>query len=209
MKLILICGPFGSGTTAVAGMLARLGATGFGPYYQPADPLTPNSHELVAFRDLLLSVTSEQTLTLTAAGDVTEALKHFRDRIIRQELGAYDEKSATPIFLKHPMAALIIPQICATFETRLVYLIRPVRDIETSRQRRKWGVQYGAKGAGIIYSHMFNALINYTFPTTLVRYAELIQRPLDHARGLASFAGLNSNADVVREAAEFVCGRPS
>jgi hypothetical protein len=173
------------------------------------DPLTANSHELVAFRDLLRSVTSERTLTLTAAGEVTTALEHFRNRIIRQEFGAYDEKSATPIFLKHPLAALIIPQICAAFDTRLVYLIRPLRDIETSRQRRKWDAQYGAKGAGIIYSQMFNALINHTFPTTLVRYAELIQRPLDHARGLASFAGLNSSADVVREAAAFVRGRPS
>jgi len=196
MKLILVCGPFGSGTTAVAGLLARLGATGFGPYFQPPDPLTANSHELVAFRDLLRSVTSERTLTLTAAGEVTTALEHFRNRIIRQEFGAYDEKSATPIFLKHPLAALIIPQICAAFDTRLVYLTRPLRDIETSRQRRKWDAQYGAKGAGIIYSQMFNALINHTFPTTLVRYAELIQRPLDHARGLASFAGLNSSADA-------------
>ena len=115
MKLILVCGPFGSGTTAVAGLLARLGATGFGPYFQPPDPLTANSHELVAFRDLLRSVTSERTLTLTAAGEVTTALEHFRNRIIRQEFGAYDEKSATPIFLKHPLAALIIPQICAAF----------------------------------------------------------------------------------------------
>jgi hypothetical protein len=209
MKLILVCGPFGSGTSAVAGMLARLGAVGFGPYYQPADPLTTDSHELAAFRELLLSVISEQTLTLTAAGDVAAALDNFRGRILRQELGAYDEKSATPIFLKHPLAALIIPQICAAFETRLVYLIRPVRDIEASRQRRQWGAQYGAKGAGIIYSHMFNALINHAFPTTLIRYAELIERPLDRAKRLAGFAGLDSNADAVREAAAFVRGRPS
>jgi hypothetical protein len=43
MKLLLVCGPFGSGTTAVAGLLARLGAIGFGPYYQPADERTPTA----------------------------------------------------------------------------------------------------------------------------------------------------------------------
>jgi hypothetical protein len=171
--------------------------------------LTTDSHELAAFRELLLSVVSEQTLTLTAAGDVAAALDNFRGRILRQDLGAYDEKAATPIFLKHPLAALIIPQICAAFETRLVYLIRPVRDIEASRQRRQWGAQYGAKGAGIIYSRMFNALINHAFPTTLIRYAELIERPLDHAKRLAGFAGLDCSADVVREAAAFVRGQPS
>jgi hypothetical protein len=208
MKLILVCGPFGSGTTAVAGVLARLGASGFGPYHQPADPLTANSYELVAFRDLLLSVASEETLTLTAAGDVKAALEHLRNRIMHQEFGPYDEKSATPIFLKHPLAALIIPQICAAFETRLVYMIRPVRDIETSRQRRKWPVRYGAQGASIIYSHMFDALINYAVPTTLVRYSELIQQPDGHARRLARFTGLNSSADMVGEAAAFVRRQP-
>lgn len=51
-------------------------------------------------------------------------------------------------------------------------------------------------------------MINHTFPTTLVRYGELIERPLDHAKRRAGFAGLDSSADVVREAAAFVRGRP-
>jgi hypothetical protein len=204
MKLLLVCGPFGSGTTAVAGLLARLGAIGFGPYYQPADERTPNSHELIAFRDLLLTLASEATTTLLPGADAKAALAQFRERIADQEFGAYDDNAGIPIFLKHPLAALIIPQICAAFETRLIYLVRPVRDIELSRRRRKWGTQYGAKAAGIIYSHMFNALINQSFPTTIVRYAELIERPLEHTRRLAAFAGLKSDADVMREAAAFV-----
>jgi hypothetical protein len=204
MKLLLVCGPFGSGTTAVAGLLARLGAVGFGPYYQPADQLTPNSHELIAFRELLLTLASEETTTLLAGADVKAVLDKFRGRVANQEFGRYDSNAGIPIFLKHPLAALIIPQICATFETRLIYLVRPVRDIEASRRRRNWGAQYGAKAAGIIYSHMFNALINHSFPTTIVRYAELVNSPLDHARKLAAFAGLKSDVDVMREAAAFV-----
>jgi hypothetical protein len=204
MKLLLVCGPFGSGTTAVAGLLARLGAIGFGPYYQPADERTPNSHELIAFRDSMLTLASEETTTLLPGADVKNALEIFRDRIANQEFGAYDSSAGVPIFLKHPLAALIIPQICAAFETRLIYLVRPVRDIEASRRRRKWGAQYGAKAAGIIYSQMFNALINHSFPTTIVRYAELIERPIEHARRLAAFGGLKPDADVMREAAAFV-----
>ena len=207
MKFLLVCGPFGSGTTAVAGLLARLGAVGFSPYYQPADELTPNSHELIAFRELILTLASEETTTLLHGADVNTALDKFRDRIANQEFGTYDSNAGIPIFLKHPLSALIIPQICAAFETRLIYLVRPVRDIELSRRRRKWGAQYGAKAAGIIYSHMFNALINHSFPTTIVRYAELIERPMEHARRLAAFAGLKSDADVMREAAAFVRGR--
>jgi hypothetical protein len=204
MRLLLVCGPFGSGTTAVAGLLARLGAVGFGPYYQPADERTPNSHELIAFREMILTLASEETTTLLPGADVKTALDQFRDRIVNQDFGAYDSNAGIPIFLKHPLSALIIPQICAAFETRLIYLVRPVRDIELSRRRRKWGAQYGAKAAGIIYSHMFNALINHSFPTTIVRYAEMIERPLEHARKLAAFAGLQGNAEVMREAAAFV-----
>jgi hypothetical protein len=174
------------------------------PYYQPADERTPNSHELIAFRDLILTLASEETTTLLPGADVKTALEIFRDRIANQEFGAYDGSAGIPIFLKHPLSALIIPQICAAFETRLIYLVRPVRDIESSRRRRKWGAQYGAKAAGIIYSHMFNALINHSFPTTIVRYAELVNSPLDHARKLAAFAGLKCDVDVMREAAAFV-----
>ena len=204
MKLLLVCGPFGSGTTAVAGLLARLGAVGFGPYYRPTDTLTPDSHELVAFRELILTLASEQTTTLKPRADIKAALDGFRARIANQELGRYDDNAAIPIFLKHPLAALIIPQICAAFDTRLIYLVRPVRDIELSRRRRKWGAQYGAKAAGIIYSHMFNALINHSFPTTIVRYAELVHSPLEHTRRLAAVAGLKCSANVMREAAAFV-----
>jgi hypothetical protein len=181
-----------------------LGAIGFGPYYRPTDERTPNSHELIAFRDLMLTLASEETTTLLPEADIKTALDQFRERIAKQDFGAYDSNAGIPIFLKHPLSALIIPQICAAFETRLIYLVRPVRDIEASRRRRKWGAQYGAKAAGIIYSHMFNALINHSFPTTIVRYAELIERPMEHARRLAAFAGLKSNAEVMREAAAFV-----
>jgi hypothetical protein len=141
MKLLLVCGPFGSGTTAVAGLLARLGAVGFGPYYQPADERTPNSHELIAFRDLMLTLASEETTTLPQGIDVKTALYTFRDRIANQEFGAYGSSAGIPIFPKHPLSALILPQLCAAFETRLIYLVRPVRDIEASRRRRKWGAQ--------------------------------------------------------------------
>ena len=106
MKLLLVCGPFGSGTTAVAGGLAHLVAIGFGPYFRPADERTRNSHELVVFRDVLLIVAAEETLTL---------------------------------------------------------------------------------------------------PTTIVRYAEPIKRPIEHISGLAAFGGLNGDADVVREAAFIRC----
>ena len=61
MKVLLICGPYGSGTSAVAGMLANLGAMGLGPYWQTNDPRTPDSYELLAFKEMLLELISEET----------------------------------------------------------------------------------------------------------------------------------------------------
>jgi hypothetical protein len=71
VRLLLVCRPFGSGTTAVTRLLARLGASGFGPYLRPAEERIPNSYELNAFRDLLQAVVFEATLTPTPGTDVT------------------------------------------------------------------------------------------------------------------------------------------
>lgn len=206
MKLVLVCGPFGSGTTAVAGLLARLGATGFGPYHHTRDEHTHNTYELIAFKELLQRLASEETLSLVPGIDVKAALDGFRARIAAQEFGPYDAASARPIFLKHTLAALVIPQICEVFETRLIYLIRPLRDIEATHRRRQWSGPFGAKAAQVIYSRMFSVLINEAFPTMLVRYSDLATTPLEHARRLADFAGLACSADVLQEAAGFIRG---
>jgi hypothetical protein len=126
VRLLLVCRSLGTGTTAVAGLLARLGASGSGPYFRPADERIPNSYELSAFRDLLQAVVSEATLTPTSGTDVKIELAKFRDRLVNQEFGPYDNNSGNLIFLKHPPAAFIIPQICEAFETRLIYVIRPL-----------------------------------------------------------------------------------
>ena len=161
MKLLLICGPWGSGTSVVAGLLERLGAIGFGPYAITIDERTANSYELNAFRDSVQAFASEQTLSLKPGIDVTAELRKFHDRIVNQELGPYDDKSGRPIFLKYPLSALVIPQICQVFETRLIYVLRPPRDIEATRMRRMWSQQFGAKGSEVIYSRMFTVLVNW------------------------------------------------
>jgi hypothetical protein len=118
---------------------------------------------------LLLTVASEESTTLLPGADVKTALEIFRDRIANQEFGAYDSSAGIPTFLKHPLAALIIPQICAAFETRLIYLVRPVRDVELSRRRRKWGAQYGANAATIAMLSSFLGLpidyVHVMFPS--------------------------------------------
>jgi hypothetical protein len=204
MKLLLVCGPWSSGTSAVAGVLEKLGATGFGPYLKTNDERTSNSYELIAFRKLVLGFASEESLSVKPGIDVRAQLRIFRDRILNQEFGSYDEKSGPPIFLKYPLSALVIPQICDVFDTRLVYVVRSVQEIEATRRRRCWPEQFGAKGAELIYTCMFTALVNYSFPTLILRYHELIASPVEHVRKLVDFSGLISSGDLVQEASEFI-----
>jgi hypothetical protein len=203
MSLILVCGPWGSGTTAVSGMLDTLGLNGFGPYFQTNDPRTPNAFESIAFRDVVGSFASEQPPRRTKeSSEIIEKLKDFKS-----ELESYRAANGIPedraIFLKYPLSALIIPELAAVFPIRLVYVLRPLIDIEATRIRRQWSSDFGEAGAKIVYSWMFRCLIDHSLATLIVRYPDVIRNPVEHARKLAAFAGLTAvpQALVVASAA--------
>lgn len=202
-RLILVCGPWSSGTTAVSGMLSILGLNGLGPFFQTNDERTKNSYESIAFRDMVMSVASEQTVSLTVEREAAlAAVTAFRDRVVRGEFGEFSDDH--PLFLKYPLSALLLREICQVFSTRLVYVLRPLREIEATRQRRNWSENLGAKGAGRIYSTMFDVLINHGVPTLVLRYPELLAKPEFYARQLAAFSGVHPDDPVVGAAAGFI-----
>jgi hypothetical protein len=187
MRLLMICGPWGSGTTAAANLLADLGVRGAPPYFQTFDPRTENSYESLVFRQVVQSLVSEEALTLLPGMDEgrrREVLRSFRQQL-EASSGAGDW-----MFLKYPLSALIIPDICREFETRLIYVIRPPADIEATRVRRGWPPRFGAKGAEVIYSSMFRAFIDHDFPTLFVRFSDLSQHRDTVAREIIRFADM-------------------
>lgn len=200
MQLILVCGPWSSGTTVVAGMLERLGLRGLPPYFHTSDPRTPNSFESIEFRRLIGELLDENTLRMRVERSLALGrLLEFRNRLEQQA-----EVGAAPLFLKYPLSALLIPEISQVFETRLVYVLRPMRAIEATRERRNWAYQFGAAGAQVLYPAMFQALVDHEFPTHIVRYTELLRDPAAHAAQLARFCGMPADADVVASAAATV-----
>src|SRR5690348_13719846 len=112
MKVLLVCGPYGSGTSAVAGMLANLGAMGLGPYWKTNDPRTPNSYELLAFKEMLLGLVSEETGQLKPSASIDGALSDFKTLLAAN----LPDRESRPVLLKHPASALILPQICRVFD---------------------------------------------------------------------------------------------
>lgn len=200
MQLVLVCGPWSSGTTVVAGLLERLGLRGLPPYFFTSDPRTPNSFESIEFRTVIGELIDENTLRMRV--DWPVAQKRMLE--FREHLEKLAGSGAPPLFLKYPPSALLIPEICRAFETRLVYVLRPMQAIEATCERRNWAAQFGAAGAQVLYPAMFQALVDHEFPTHLVRYTELLRDPAAHAVELARFCGLPADADVIARAASIV-----
>jgi len=130
-------------------------------------------------------------------------LASFHARL-EEEFGA----GPTPVFLKYPLSALLLPEICREFAPQLVYVLRPLAEIEATRQRRGWSEQFGARGAGLLYPRMFEALVELPYPTHLLRYAELLADPAAQAGRLARFCGLDSDAAAIERAAAVVRPAP-
>jgi hypothetical protein len=203
MKLILICGPWSSGTTAVAGMLDQLGMNGMGPFFQTNDERTKNSFESLAFRTVIDQLADETTLELKAERPkAVKVLKAFREQL--EADGGVGENPELQIFLKYPLSALLIPQIARVFDTRLIYVLRPLKDIEATRTRRGWAPHLGAAGAQVLYSRMFQVLVDLPIPTLVVRYPELLATRRRHAKQIATFCGLDVDKELIDAAAQSV-----
>ena len=169
-RLVLVSGPWGCGSTAVAGALIHAGLIGFGPYFPTRDLLTPSSYEWCVFRDWVMQFTSEKTLSLTAESPdiVRAAARRFCDDIVRQRYGAYDPLVDPPLVMKYALSCLLLPALAEVFQLHLVVVTRPLAIIEATAQRRQWGPQFGSAGAQFVYAQLFGLLIEHGIPTQLL-----------------------------------------
>ena len=211
MKLILVSGAWSSGTTAVAGALHHLGYTGFGPFVTLLDERTPLSYELAPFRELVMSLASEEHVTITAPSEahVRDSITRFKRMIVAGRFGAYDEASSPPIFLKFPLSALLIPWLAEQFDVRLLVVARPMHAIERTLQRRGWPARYGAAGAKKLYSSIFTAILEHGLPAQIVQYPSLLQAPGPQLHAMAEFCGYVPDAPAFERAERFIRGSAS
>jgi hypothetical protein len=192
MPLVLVCGPWSSGTSAVAGLLANLGVPTPGPHVRINDPNTPLTYEMEPFRELLQRLASEDTLTRLVSDDAAmRALREFRDDVLR----VHGDQGEV-FMLKHALAALVLRELGELFELRVVCVIRPLADIERTRLRRKWTPEFGEIGAKVIYKHLFSFFVNSDVPFHFVRYGDLLADPAHIAGKLTAFLGLRVNEEA-------------
>ena len=200
MRLILVCGPWSSGTTVVSAMLSQLGARGLPPYLRTNDPLTDNSFESRDFRAMIRELIDENTLSMRVDWPAAQA----RITAFREQLEATIGDVGEPLFLKYPLSAALIPEICAAFSARLVCVVRPMAAIEATRVRRGWAPQFGAAGARVLYPRMFEALIETRTPMLMLRYEDVLEQPVAQAEQLVHFCGLSADSGRIAAAASVV-----
>ena len=207
IPLIVVCGPWSSGTSAVAGLLARAGLQAPGPYVKVNDPRTRDTYEMKAFQAVLRTLASEQTLTrLADAKGSMATLRRFRDGLLRSSIDT--ASSSPPVMLKHGLAALFLNELAELFDVRIVSVLRPLSDIENTRRRRKWKPTFGRAGAEVIYSAVFHHLINSKTPFYMVRYEQLVSHPEAELNGLFEFCGVAPTPADRASALEFISRRP-
>ena len=205
LNLVLVCGAWGGGTTAVAGMLSMLGMPSIPPYFPTNDDRTKNSFESIAFRNVVDQLASMEKLSVTANVETRlRKIQAFSDYLAQQDALKDTEGKTKPFFLKYPLSAMLIGEICSVFNTKLIYVIRPLEAIERSRIRRAWFEQLGQKGAKVLYSSMFSAFIGSNVPTLILRYNEILKAPEACANDLVAFTKLNSTDNQIERAAQFL-----
>lgn len=196
-RLFLVCGPWGSGTTAVVRVLKECGAQVPSPFFQTNDLKTRDSHEMQLFRSTVLDHVNESTLKRTTSSqDALKSLANFSCIIAASK----ELDSGQAIVLKLPVAALLLPEICRIFDTKLIVCMRPLNNIENSRLRRQWPSQYGKAGAELIYSVLFSYIIDANVDVSLVRYGDMVANPSKCIARLVEYCGLDPTASQLEKA---------
>jgi len=154
VKIILIAGPWSSGTTAVIGALDSLGVPTLGPYFQSNDPRTANTFELIPFRKVILRYVDERALRHkdNYSAEFIPALKRFFEQAENIMRPHQPDREKMLLALKMPLASICLPEICATIKTDLIVVHRPFEEIEATRLRRNWGASISIQLCLMIFS---------------------------------------------------------
>jgi len=206
VKIIFVAGSWGSGTTALAGALAKLGVSAFGPHFRTNDPRTPASFELIPFRNLILGFVDEATVSFKGdrSDELVAALRSFAEALERGDHGAWSADRPKRALLKMPLATICLPQITAVFETSIILVHRRFDEIEASRKRRNWPAYFGAAGARTIYSRAISDLAQLETSYLAISYLDLKRDTEGTLQNVMEFCGLQDLRVNLPDACAFV-----
>jgi len=207
MKLLLVCGPWGSGSSALTGLLANAGFFAPEPYHSVPDPLTPETFETDAFRLALSPFVSEYDLKkIGHSNDVIISLLNFKKDFLDKLQNKLPVDK--PFFmLKHPTSAFFLDELLEIFDIKILIVLRNYRDIETTRDRRGWPSCFGIEGATVIYNKIFYFLTNNPINFHSIRYADLITKPTQVLSEISCFLDITLSHEEINRSEKFILNR--
>ena len=183
--VVTVLGPWSSGTSAVAGIVAVLGAEAHAPFVRVNDPQTPRSFESLALRKIIEACFDHAGLQRR---DVPPGLVAH----LRRWAG-----DAPLSVAKMPALCFFIEEVLQAWEPLFIVVTRPVEAIEASRVRRGWPAEYGARGADVIYP-LIEAGVPRNAQRLDVDYERLKAEPEMVGAEIARFCGLPGAPQRVR-----------
>jgi len=207
MKLLIICGPWGSGSSALTGSLANAGFYAPEPYHSVPDPLTPETFETDAFRLALSPFVSEYDLKkIGHSKDVINSLLNFKKDFLDKLQNKLPLDK--PFFmLKHPTSAFFLDELLEIFDIKVLIVLRNYRDIEATRNRRGWPSCFGIEGATVIYNKIFYFLTNNPIKFHSIRYTDLITNPAQVLSEISCFLDITLSHEEMNLSEKFILNR--
>ncbi len=189
MQKVVILGAWASGTSAMAGILERMGYYTAPSHWITYDERTPISYEPNALRDIVLPCMEEAELTYKPGLD-REALKASLAEWARVEEDKARQGGWRGLAIKLPHLAFFLPEVCAAWNPEFLVVTRRLADIENTRKRRAWQPYLGIAGAKVIYGRLFGDLLSLQRGYLTISFEELRAAPEPQIDKIASFLAL-------------------
>lgn len=202
MKVIFVAGSYGSGTSSLIGALDRLGISTLPPHFKTSDPRTPISYESKAFRALIHSFAREDVEGNDLRVDRSKSAEFVEE--FRVFIENADPGPANAIALKMPLASICLPEIMQVVDPYVVWVHRPMDEIEASRIRRKWPALFGSVSAAIINETLIHDLVENGKSFLSISYHDLTRDGRGELLKVLDYCGLRELEAGVDEAAKFI-----
>ncbi|MEA2552619.1 MAG: Sulfotransferase family [Fimbriimonadaceae bacterium] len=200
-QYVVVLGPYGSGSSAVTGILDKLGGYTCPPHCGTGDPRTRNTFEPHAMREILRKHINEAALIFTGnEAELAQELSQWLDNAVPKK------ERGNVIVLKHALLMLVLPLVKSLLQPKIIVVRRPYPDIERTRSRRGWPATQGYLGARILSAKMYADLSSLSMSFLDVNYPELIANPEREIARLAEFTGLDPDGSRRADALSFVRG---
>lgn len=199
-KYLFVLGSFGSGSSALTKLLMELGLENPPPYHHSDDPRTAITYENIAFMELLTkAINIEGTKVVESSEEITSKLNGFKNNID----SIYKNKDSY-IVIKHPKAALIIPELVRVFDAKFICILRDLEKIEQSRIRRRWDKRFGVEGAKPIYRAILNSMLKGEIDPLFIHYDNLIVNPKMQIEKISNYLNIFPDDQVIATAANIL-----